>query len=653
MSLTIHSKNPPAVRIEGAAHRVLSFAAGELRRYLGAILNVELGDVGTPAVVVAAGSAASGFEGEAYTIRVAADGVRIEGAGPAGALYGVYEFLRRYGGCRFSNPGPDGERIPRRSELRLPPGELARRPLLKVRGMQIAGRHDPDRMRGQVDWMAKIGLNTIMTLPKADDDPSQARVDRDPATGEDRRSGGSRAYTDGWFREQVGPALLDRGMTICMANHNFRRWVPPHRHFAEHPEWYALVDGARNPNVGQMCLCTSNEAMQATLIENVRQYLRDNPEVSIVGICPEDGMGSCQCDVCRALDGATPGGSRRGGANWRTPEGENRSLVRRYALLVNAVARALRAEFPGVWVYYSAYIDLMWPPRDVTLEDNVVVMLSLYWRCAAHRIAPDACEMNRFLNGILQRWHAAHRGPLLVNDYYYGMNAQRVLPYPMGELACADWPGYRQAGVVGGKTNTDSAQLAVYGLNYLAFGRSGWEEPVDYAALRAEFLEGLFGAAAPALEPVYAAFDEAVRKVGRGEAGESRWLRPAPPAKGCLLPNARNIVYFLEEVGLDFIRERIRQAESLASDARERRQVARFKDAVEYWRLCRDYLALRMDAEEAERANSAHARKLFRLAHQAVRAVQAHAQRIKNDGWALAPEGFAREEARMAEQSKG
>ena len=211
-------------------------------------------------------------------------------------------------------------------------------------------------------------------------------------------------------------------------------WLPPGRYLAKHPDWYALTDGQRRPG-WQLCICTSNRQAVNKLIENVRKYLRENPEVKIVGVVQEDGYGTCQCDKCVAGDKDPKDAFRRGG------RGENRAKANRYARLLNAVARAIRDDFPDVLVGGAAYVDMVYPPRDVVLEPNTTIWVAIYWRDGCRPLAPEnTSDVNKRFFNILQQWKKVYPGRLTVYEYYMGMSVQRSLPYPQWEIICGDWP---------------------------------------------------------------------------------------------------------------------------------------------------------------------------------------------------------------------
>ena len=109
---TVSVSSPPGIEIVAPASAPMEFAASELARYLSQILGKPLSvkptAAGEPRIVIQK-VVDKDMDDEWYEILAEGNTLRIRGGGDLGIVYGVYEFLRRYGGCRFSGLGPDGE----------------------------------------------------------------------------------------------------------------------------------------------------------------------------------------------------------------------------------------------------------------------------------------------------------------------------------------------------------------------------------------------------------------------------------------------------------------------------------------------------------------------------------------------------------------
>lgn len=581
------AQDPPAVTHDDNPSEPTAFAASELRRYLGRILGVELptaptGNNGSRIHLSVVRDPELTDEG--YELHVDDDAVlHITGGGDLGLIFGTYEFLRRYGGCRFSDLGPDGEHVPRKERIQADAGPLRMKPKLWYRGLQFGLYEGAELTRQRIDWMAKNGMNYVLYMPAPDGSDPKSLATIDPRTAEsvppERRGspGAWVSYSKAWFDREIRPAVRRRGMKLDMNHHNLRYWLPVDRYFAEHPDWYSLIDGKRGKHTSQLCICTSNQNAVTTLIDNVRAYLHDNPEVKIVGVIQEDGLGMCQCGKCVASD-ENPKDAFRG-----LTYAENRSKTRRYAKLLNAVARAIRDDFPDVLVGGAAYVDMVYPPRDVALEPNTTVWVALYWRDGCRPIASEnTSDLNKRFSNTLQQWKDVYRGRLIVYAYYMGMSVHRSMPYPQWEVICEDWTQMKRLGIGGATIQCWTSNHSVYALNLLAFAECGWHDQVDPSKLLDDYLLGAYGSVADEIRPIFAGFVQAMRDRARQE--------------GELLPNGVSGFYFLEQVGREKIRQALRAARQEAASDGERRQVEKLGTAVGYWEMAADFYDARRQA---------------------------------------------------------
>jgi len=143
---------------------------------------------------------------------------------------------------------------------------------------------------------------------------------------------------------------LGHFQTDC--GHSHERYVP-RRLFKEHPQWFALVKGKRQPTQ----LCTSNPEVQRRVSERVLDVFRKQPQRNMVSVDPNDGGGYCECERCKALG----------------------SVSDRVFHLANVVAAAVRKEFPDKWVGLYAYAYHAEPPR-FRFEPGVYVQVTTGFR---------------------------------------------------------------------------------------------------------------------------------------------------------------------------------------------------------------------------------------------------------------------------------
>ncbi len=264
------TQSPPAVLCPGDPPAPVRFAAQELRSYIARILGAPVPEQAAGPTIQLDMAPDAGLGDEGFELRADGAAFRIRGGGALGTLFGAYEFLRRFGGCRFSDLAPDGEHVPRRSTIEAPRELLRLTPRLWYRALQFIYTEDPALARRRIDWTAKNGFNFVLYRlfhEEALAEPDPAELAFTPAVGPGR----DRRITQAWFERELLPEIRKRGLKLDMNLHNLLYWLPPHRYWETHPEWYALTGGKRNPNPKQLCLCTSNTAAVAELVANVRR----------------------------------------------------------------------------------------------------------------------------------------------------------------------------------------------------------------------------------------------------------------------------------------------------------------------------------------------------------------------------------------------
>jgi hypothetical protein len=475
------------------------------------------------------------------------------------------------------------------------------KPQLWYRGYQFFYSEPLDLVIQRLDWMARNGVNYVMFTPRRDEltktwgeiDPSNGRPASAPYF----------FFAESWWKEKVEPEVLKRGLKLDFNHHNLFYWMPPTLYFKDHPEWYPMVNGERSAKPHQLAICSSNEDAVRTVVENVKQYCRKNPQVKIVGVIVEDGEGMCQCLNC-ANDDVDPnfGYGFRG---YKYPGGENKNKTLRYARLVNRVAKEVAQEFPNVLIGHATYTDIQWPPRDFQLEPNVVSWVAIYWRDAANPVSPDSgSPVNRFFYDILTQWKASQKSHVILYEYYMGMESQKSLPYPMSEVICRDWPHLKKLGIEGATIQSGSTNHNSYGLNNLIFARTAWQDQVDHKQAMDDFLLGMYGSAAPEIRPIFEKLVAALQRVEKEGSAVSPWMSgydDKTTLGGSFLPDAYTIVYLMDQLGVDFLQQSLQRAAQKASNDRERRQVKVFAVVTEYWRLAAEALSLDLRSKKAEK----------------------------------------------------
>ena len=280
--------------------------------------------------------------------------------------------------------------------------------------------------------------------------------------------------------------------------HSFYDLVPPDRYFENHPEYFALVHGRRRREHAQLCL--TNAEVLRLAVEQVEQWLAAHPDVSIVSVSQNDGGAWCECEPCRQVI-QEEGGAVSG-------------LALRF---VNQVAERLAASHPGKMVDMLAYQDTADPPSMVRPLSNVQIRLCPIDACQAHSYR--TCVYNRPIRERLEQW--SRIAPKL-HIWQYSINFSHYLaPFPNYDELISDIPMLQRAGVSGlfieGAVSEggggDDAELR----SYLA-ARLLWKPDLDAAAEIREFLDAVYGPAAPLMWNYFVLRQHEVRR------GQHLWI---------------------------------------------------------------------------------------------------------------------------------
>jgi hypothetical protein len=423
--------DPAATATEFYAARQL---ASSLQQITGASFQIRTNSRSPArAIIVGAGTAAAAcfgdapygqLDGEELIIRAKGNRVLLAGGRPRGTLYAVSRFLQDACGVRWWTPW--ASRIPRQPSLRIADMNVRAKPAFEYREPYWRCAFDSD-------WSWRNFCNGQ------------------------------------WSRltpEQGGCVTYRYGA------HSFYVLVPPEKYFAQHPEWFSLVNGRRTADNAQLCL--SNPELRDFMVRQVRQALHEAPEDRIISVSQNDCFNPCECDHCKALDEAE--GSHAG------------SLL----AFVNYIAEKIEPEFPKVAVDTLAYQYTRKPPRVARARPNVIVRLcSIECNFREPLDSPANAAFAADIRGWEQR---ADR--LYVWDYVTDFG-HYLQPFP-------DWftlgPNLRffQAHHVRGvfeegayeSFGAEMAELRAWVLAQLL-----WNPQQDDQALIEEFLDGYYGAA--------------------------------------------------------------------------------------------------------------------------------------------------------------
>lgn len=137
--------------------------------------------------------------------------------------------------------------------------------------------------------------------------------------------------------------------------HTFYQLLPPEKYFAQHPDWYSLINGKRRTDDAQLCL--TNPEMRAELVKQAMAWIKRDPQAGMISITQNDWGGPCQCQNCQAIVDR---------------EGSQSGPILHF---VNRVAEEIERHYPDFLVETLAYSYTRKPPASVRPRRNVVVRL--------------------------------------------------------------------------------------------------------------------------------------------------------------------------------------------------------------------------------------------------------------------------------------
>ncbi len=296
--------------------------------------------------------------------------------------------------------------------------------------------------------------------------------------------------------------------------HSFYQLVPPEKYFAAHPEYFSLVDGKRRAEGGQLCL--TNEEVLRIATETVERWIAEHPEAKIFSVSQNDWEGWCECERCRRAE------EEEGGAH--------SGPVLRF---VNALAERIAKKHPDKLIDTLAYWYTEAPPLRARPAPNVRVRLCPIGICTAHSFAQ--CPRSAYFYRNLQAW-AKITDQLYI--WHYNTNfTQYLLPFPDLDELGADIPLYRKLGVKGLFLQGAYAEGGGGEMAWLkswVLAKLLWDPSRDIWRLADEFLEGVYGRAAPWIRKYLGLLHAEVRHAPAGR-GLHLWIFHVPDYSDGLL----------------------------------------------------------------------------------------------------------------------
>lgn len=465
--------------------RVVHFAAQEMTNFLSRALGARIPIVakinpvkcsvvlGSNMWSVAAGIDTAKLPPDGFAMRTRGNAVYIVGLDadrrpwyehgeyPRATLFGAYEFLEKFVGCRFYFPGELGEIVPKLESFDVPETDCVSAPVFMQRRFtgSVGKWHDPDFKERRLLPLSRLRLR-----------------------------------------------MQTRDIPCC---HGLRFFRYVKRFGDTHPEYFMMkkdgtrdiMEGYREPWKNNK-FCFSSIGLKEEIYQDVKAYLSGQaPEArglekwgkncaygEYVDIMPEDGTIHCHCPECAATYAAA-----------KDPECESNEQIWNYTI---DIAERLKREGVNGFVTqmaYGAYRNV--PERSI--PDNVRVTV-----CNHGWVRPDRAEADY---ARTRAWFArAGKVDLYCNSGKFSCYNMDLDDVPtMTPRAMARYYN-RMAPMARGAYLSNHADRAIYCfVNWYVFSRVAWYGHVDIDALLDEYYGLMFGAGA---KPMQSVFEELERK---------------------------------------------------------------------------------------------------------------------------------------------
>lgn len=464
IKLAVGGKSTYVIVVGEKADATERFAAEELQKYIEKISGAKLtisADAGeSPFIAIGECSGMdvpSRYEGDdAYRIRSVDSNLLLKGATPRGTLYAVYDLLERLG-CYWLSPDfkamkGHSEYVPNKPTIGIEPIDALEQPLMKYRERDPGSYYAPNSWNAVFDFMSKTRANTI-ALNRSEYEKSRA---------------------------QIRAELEKRGVWLEIGKHNtMPDFLPQENHFAEHPEWFGMIDGKRTDHFG-VVFETANPDAVARFTINLIDYLKTRPEVDVYQIWPPDG-----CKWSESPESLKIG-----------PPSE------RMALLIQHVSKAVKAASLKTRISFLAYEHIIEPPKNMAYDKDTIVDFCPISRDYSQPLDGASRPENIRLNNALLGWTKGFPGEV-VHYSYYAKGSWSSLPVVEPEQIASDTKYWKRIGECGTDIYCQSGDWLAREANHLSFARASWDANFDAAKWYDEYLKMRFGAAADAMKRYY------------------------------------------------------------------------------------------------------------------------------------------------------
>ncbi len=418
--------------------------------------------VGNTAFAKSAGVTGDTLATEEWRIKSQNGNLILAGGGTRGTLYATYHFLEENVGIRWWNPWE--ETVPAPGILSVPVIDKLGKPAFSYRDIYMTYGHDEGRFA------------------------IRNRLNRDGDSPVGAQYGGSRDY---------GPPYHV---------HTFYKILSPDKYYADHPDWF-IIRGPGGPTVSNSQLAMSNPAMRQEFLKLFREMIRkSHQDAKAKGLPVPDVFSVSQED--NTVSFATPADTELLKAN----DGAESAILIDF---INFLIDNIQDEFPEVYIDTLAYFTGEKAPSTIRPRDNVVIRLC---DTQGNLLLPMTSERNLVFSKYVEGWSKVAKN-LRVWDYNITFKFPSA-PTPTLHTYAPDLRFYRAHNVEGVfnefeyPMTTDMRDLKVWVLCKML------EDPDrDADALKNEFIDSYYGAAAPYMHEYLAMVEQAAIESGAHVTG--------------------------------------------------------------------------------------------------------------------------------------
>ncbi|MBP5639060.1 MAG: DUF4838 domain-containing protein [Victivallales bacterium] len=412
-------------------------------------------------------------ENDGYAVRTRGNAVTLFGSRPKGVLNGVYRLLYRNTDIIWARPNPVfGTCFTPSSNVVFLHTDYLDVPTMVVRGWHSGLDMDME------NWQIANGSNwTSFSMGHADECAAKGLVSE---------YGGGHNLCGLYMREE--------------------------KYYADHPEYYSLRNGRRmKPSDARHStqLCFTNPQMTQAFLKELDEHIKNHPTFDMYRVLIEDNYELCECDECLKpillADGTLLMSDDK---TFRSTQ---------FYLWLNVIAKHVK-ETCGKGVFTYAYFFTEIPPK-CAVEDNIHVCYCPIYKNSKLGITASG---NQKVKTMLDDWLKLTKN-ITWRDYY---GLCRPFPRPIDTVAAEDLRYCLDHGVIRTYTEMYSDMRGVksdsWDVNSMYFwilAQLVWNPRQDVNALRSEFLERVYGAAAKDVAEFYSI----VEKSWNTLPGVSKW----------------------------------------------------------------------------------------------------------------------------------